>query len=185
MKGVHSKDKLKLKKKNQLLNFTFLKNRRLRLFLIAMSVLALGIYTPLFYVVSLAIIKRFIGIKLQFAYCVMLGPAPVGGGGPGDERALAAAAALAGAVHQWRLPAGRAPLHPSGKLLLCCHYAVTKLSCAPLHPSVPASLHLGSPPGPGRHDRSRTGNVLSLLCHRLLRVSIKYHLTPYRSLSIT
>ena len=163
MKGVHSKDKLKLKKKNQLLNFTFLKNRRLRLFLIAMSVLALGIYTPLFYVVSLTIIKRFIGIKLQFAYCVVLGPAPVGGGGPGDERALAAAAALAGAVHQWRLPAGRAPLHPS----------------------VPASLHLGSPPGPGRHDRSRTGNVLSLLCHRLLRVSITYHLTPYSSLSIT
>ena len=62
MKGVNSKDKLKMKKKNQLLNFTFLKNRRLRLFLIAMSVLALGIYTPLFYVVSLAIIKRFIEI---------------------------------------------------------------------------------------------------------------------------
>ena len=70
MKGVHSKDKLKMKKKNQLLNFTFLKNRRLRLFLIAMSVLALGIYTPLFYVVSLTIIKRFIGIKL-FAICII------------------------------------------------------------------------------------------------------------------
>ena len=69
VKGVHSKDKLKMKKKNQLLNFSFLKNRRLRLFLIAMSVLALGIYTPLFYVVSLTIIKRFIGIKL-FAICI-------------------------------------------------------------------------------------------------------------------
>lgn len=64
VKGVNSKDKLKMKKKNQLLNFTFLKNRRLRLFLIAMSVLALGIYTPLFYVVSLTIITRFIEIKL-------------------------------------------------------------------------------------------------------------------------
>ena len=76
VKGVNSKDKLKMKKKNQLLNFTFLKNRRLRLFLIAMSVLALGIYTPLFYVVSLTsltIITRFIEIKLRpFAYCQAL-----------------------------------------------------------------------------------------------------------------
>ena len=52
VKGVNSKDKLKHKKKNQLLNFAFLKHRRVRLFLVAMSVLALGIYTPLFYLVS-------------------------------------------------------------------------------------------------------------------------------------
>ena len=73
VKGVNSKDKLKMKKKNQLLNFTFLKNRRLRLFLIAMSVLALGIYTPLFYVVSLTIITRFIGINCDHLHIVKLG----------------------------------------------------------------------------------------------------------------
>ena len=72
VKGVNSKDKLKMKKKNQLLNFTFLKNRRLRLFLIAMSVLALGIYTPLFYVVSLTIITRFIGINCDHLHIVKL-----------------------------------------------------------------------------------------------------------------
>ena len=49
---MNSKDKLKHKKKNQLLNFAFLKHRRVRLFLVSMSVLALGIYTPLFYLVS-------------------------------------------------------------------------------------------------------------------------------------
>ena len=73
VKGVNSKDKLKMKKKNQLLNFAFLKNRRLRLFLIAMSVLALGIYTPLFYVVSLTIITRFIGINCDHLHIVKLG----------------------------------------------------------------------------------------------------------------
>ena len=51
VKGVNSKEKLKQKKKPQLLNFAFFKHRRVRLFIISMSVGSLGIYTPLFYLV--------------------------------------------------------------------------------------------------------------------------------------
>ena len=55
VKGINSKEKLKQKKKKSpLLDFSFMKNRSIRIFLISSSISSLGIYTPLFYIVSIA-----------------------------------------------------------------------------------------------------------------------------------
>ena len=52
MKGINTKEKMKQKKKNQMLNFSFLRVRKLRLLLVSISLASLGVYTPMFYVVS-------------------------------------------------------------------------------------------------------------------------------------
>ena len=74
VKGVNSKEKLKQKKKNQLLNFAFLKNRKMRIFIISMSVGSLGVYTPIFYLVSsmIVICPKYI--------CIGSGASPMGRG---------------------------------------------------------------------------------------------------------
>ena len=52
VKGINTKEKMKQKKKNQMLNFSFLRVRKLRLLLVSISLASLGVYTPMFYVVS-------------------------------------------------------------------------------------------------------------------------------------
>ena len=52
VKGIHTKEKMKQKKKNQMFNFSFLRVRKLRLLLVSISLASLGVYTPMFYVVS-------------------------------------------------------------------------------------------------------------------------------------
>ena len=53
VKGINSKENLKKKREKPMFDFSFLKNRNIRLFLMCSSISSLGIYTPLFYIVSL------------------------------------------------------------------------------------------------------------------------------------
>ena len=52
VKGINSKENLKKKKEKPMLDLAFLKNGNIRLFMMSSSISSLGIYTPLFYIVS-------------------------------------------------------------------------------------------------------------------------------------
>ena len=60
VKGINSKEKLK-EKKNKSHFFSVLKKRNIRIFLLSSSISSAGIFTPLFYIVSIGLI-----IKYQF-----------------------------------------------------------------------------------------------------------------------
>ena len=53
VKGVNSKENVKQRKKRSLFNFSFIKNKSIRLFLMSSSISSLGIYTPIFHMVRI------------------------------------------------------------------------------------------------------------------------------------
>ena len=63
VKGINSKEKLKEKKKKSQI-FSCLKNRSIRIFLICSSISSIGIYTPIFFMVSIVSFSEY---KYQFS----------------------------------------------------------------------------------------------------------------------
>ena len=57
VKGVKSKDRLKKQKERSLLDFSSLKQKSIRIFLICSSIASVGIYSPIFYLVRNKIIR--------------------------------------------------------------------------------------------------------------------------------
>ena len=50
--GIKTKEKLKKRKKNSLFDFSYIKKRNIKIYLISSSISSIGIYTPIFYLVS-------------------------------------------------------------------------------------------------------------------------------------
>ena len=67
VKGVKSKEKMKKQKERSLVDFSSLRHKSIRIFLICSSITSLGIYTPIFYLVSKILIIRRATILLSQA----------------------------------------------------------------------------------------------------------------------
>ena len=67
VKGVKSKEKMKKQKERSLVDFSSLRHKSIQIFLICSSITSLGIYTPIFYLVSKILIIRRATILLHQA----------------------------------------------------------------------------------------------------------------------